>query len=130
MKKFLYLRCIITGTFLGFIICLSSCSKLEFDLGPDFGNTGCLGCGPDLSNSIFIYYFGFSPDSLSVKKGTIITWSNADLIDHNVISNNGSSFSSGTIVAGGEYKYTADTVGSFHYHCQKHGESGKIVVTP
>ena len=127
MKKFLYLNSIITGTFLCFIVCISACNKPDF---PDFGNSGCLGCSPDFPNSILIFYSAFSPDSLSVRKGTIITWSNVDLIEHNVISNNGSSFSSGTIIAGGEYRYTANTVGSFLYHCEKHGESGKIIVTP
>jgi len=131
MKTLLYLSFKIFGTYLGVGLCLSSCYKVEF--GADFGYSGCLGCDPyagSAPNSVSIYNSSFLPDSMSVQKGTTIRWINFDWVEHNVISEDGTSFNSGVITLSGEYNLTTDAVGSFLYHCDKHGESGKFVVIP
>lgn len=55
---------------------------------------------------------GFVPLTMSVKKGTAVTWVNRDLTDHQV---KGANFDSGKLAADATYTYTFNTVGSFKY---------------
>jgi plastocyanin len=49
---------------------------------------------------------------------------------HTVTSDDGASFSSGSIDPGKSFSYTANTVGSFAYHCNFHSNmKGTLVVT-
>ena len=114
---------------LGLITCLSSCVKPP-DFGQDFGNTGCLGCGTQNTTSIIIYYSRFSPDTLIVKKGAIVTWSNADNYTHNLISTNDTSFRSGNILSSRDFIYTAKNIGTLRYHCSIHSEAATLIVIP
>lgn len=130
MKRFTYLISRCNRIYLAVIIFIFSCTKPILDLGPDFGNTGCFGCNWVFPVTIFINDAGFSPDSVSVKKGTPVTWVNIDSTEHHVVSDNGTHFNSGTMIAGQAYEYTPNAEGSLLYHCIKHGESGEIVITP
>lgn len=60
---------------------------------------------------------GFVPTTITVKKGTTITWTNRDTMDHNVTSN---AFDSGIIPKNGTYQRTFNTVGSYNYNCSIH----------
>lgn len=55
---------------------------------------------------------GFVPFTLTVKKGTNVTWVNRDIKEHSV---KGTNFDSGLIAPNKEYSYTFRTVGSFDY---------------
>ncbi|MFA5129789.1 MAG: hypothetical protein WC477_02585 [Patescibacteria group bacterium] len=55
---------------------------------------------------------GFVPLTMTVKKGTKVTWVNRDIADHQV---KGAAFDSGKLAADGTYTYTFNTVGSFTY---------------
>jgi plastocyanin len=71
------------------------------------------------------------PASTSVKKGTIVKWFNQDGVAHTVTSDDGSSFSSGNLAANATFSYTANTVGTFNYHCNYHSNmTATLVVTP
>ena len=59
----------------------------------------------------------FVPNTITVKKGTEITWTNRDIVEHDVTGNG---WASGMIAPGAEYKHTFDTVGSFDYKCSIH----------
>jgi plastocyanin len=49
---------------------------------------------------------------------------------HTVTSDDGTSFKSGTIDLGKTFSYTANTVGSFAYHCDFHSNmKATLVVT-
>ncbi len=80
------------------------------------------------TTSVTISGFAFSPASLSVTKGTKVTWTNNDAASHTVTGSTGPS--SGTLSAGSTYSYTFDTAGTFSYHCAFHsGMTGTVTVT-
>ena len=90
---------------------------------PPSGNTGV---------EITMSNMAFSPKSKTVANGTAVTWRNGDSYSHTVTSNDGSSFSSGTITGGGTFAYTAKVPGTYEYHCTIHGisMSGTLIVSP
>ncbi len=94
---------------------------------------------PDLSSnnpntptpvSITIAQFAFKEGTVTVKKGTIITWTNQDSSPHTVTSDTASVFDSDTMAKGKTFNFTFNTVGSFSYHCAFHPSMrGTVVVT-
>jgi len=60
---------------------------------------------------------GFVPTSVTVKKGTTVTWVNQDNMVHNV---SGNGFASGDIKYGESYSHTFNTAGSYNYNCTIH----------
>jgi plastocyanin len=75
----------------------------------------------------------FNPKSLTVSKGTTVTWTNEDSVNHDVAktSGPGPNFASGNgnIGSGGTYKVTFNTAGTIQYRCTIHpGMDGTIVV--
>jgi plastocyanin len=64
--------------------------------------------------------FGFSPKTLPVTVGTTVTWKNTTLVAHTVTSDDGASFDSGIVPAGGTFTFTFTKAGSFAYHCDIH----------
>lgn len=82
--------------------------------------------------TITIYGMSFSPASKTVAKGTVVTWSNNDSYAHTATSDDGSTFDTGNIAGGASATYTANTAGTFTYHCLIHGTamSGTLIVTP
>ncbi|MBM3204460.1 hypothetical protein FJZ48_00550 [Candidatus Uhrbacteria bacterium] len=60
---------------------------------------------------------GFVPTTVTVKKGTTITWTNSDVMTHSV---SGSGWSSGNLESGQTYSRTFTTAGSFDYKCGIH----------
>jgi len=80
--------------------------------------------------AVTIQNSAFSPTTLTVKVGTTVTWTNADLASHTVTSDSGSELSSGNIGNGQSYSHTFNTVGTFHYHCSIHTSmTATVVVT-
>ena len=67
--------------------------------------------------------FAFSPATLTIKVGTMVTWKNSTAASHTVTSDDGKSFDSGTsnpIAPGGTFSFTFTTAGTFPYHCAIH----------
>jgi plastocyanin len=60
---------------------------------------------------------GFVPTSDTIKVGTTVTWTNRDIMVHNVL---GTGFNSGDIQPGASYSHLFNNVGSFDYHCTIH----------
>ena len=112
------------------IIFLFACSKSG---GAGSGNNGGGGGyggggGGTTGNNVSIAGFAFSTTSLSVAKGTKVTWKNNDATTHTVTSDDGT-FDSGNIAPGGSYSYTFADAGTFAYHCKIHpGMTAKVVV--
>jgi plastocyanin len=78
------------------------------------------------SNMITIQNFVFSPASLTIKAGTIVTWANKDSVTHTVTS---SSFNSGNIAPGEKFQFTFASPGTYAYSCGIHPSmKGTIVV--
>ena len=70
--------------------------------------------------SIDIKWFSFNPKTITVKKGTKITWTNHDSAPHNVISDTGESLKSPTLNTGDSYTFTFQNEGTYFYHCGFH----------
>lgn len=80
-------------------------------------------------NSITIAGMAF-PATTTVKVGSTVTWTNNDAMAHTVTSDDGVSFNSGSIDYGKSFSYTANTAGSFSYHCNFHANmKATLVVT-
>lgn len=77
-----------------------------------------------------IYNMAF-PGTITVKKGTTVTWNNKDGYAHTVTSDDGTSFNSGSLAGGASFSYVAATAGTIKYHCNFHSNmNGSLVVTP
>lgn len=72
--------------------------------------------------------FAFSPDSVTVKKGTKVTWTQRDSAGHTVTSYEGI-FDSPILAKGETWSYTFDNVGAYKYYCAPHPRmEGTIIV--
>lgn len=70
----------------------------------------------------------FTPSQIEVNRGTAVSWSNADQLQHTVTSNTGL-FDSGAISGGGGFGMTFTSAGTYPYHCTIHTNmTGTIVV--
>lgn len=80
------------------------------------------------SNPIRISGMAFSPTTLTVAKGTTVTWANDDTVGHTVTGDNGGP-KSGTINNHETYSYTFNAAGTFKYHCSIHPSmTGTVIV--
>lgn len=72
----------------------------------------------------------FVPDTVTIPKGTTVTWTNGDSVSHTVTSISGE-FDSGSIDPGKTYSYTFNQGGTFEYGCSIHTTipHGKVIVT-
>ena len=93
------------------ITCFYACSKS----GNSYGNGG----GNNTGDAISIKNFAFSSSSLSVAKGTTVTWTNNDAVTHTVTADD-ASFDSGNIAPGATFSHTFTTAGTVAYHCNIH----------
>jgi CSLREA domain-containing protein len=79
---------------------------------------------------VTIVDYSYIPALVTIHAGRIVTWENIDFTDHSVTSDTGV-WDSGTIVNGGQFQYTFNTVGNFPYHCSFHPEmTGMVIVVP
>ena len=69
--------------------------------------------------AVTIAGFAFSPQTLTVAKGTSITWTNNDSTTHTVTSDSGI-WDSGDLAPGKTFSYTFNQTGTFPYYCKIH----------
>jgi plastocyanin len=82
------------------------------------------------ASSVTIQNMTFTPASISVKKGTIVTWKNNDNLAHTVTADSGKGPNSSTVSPGDTYSFTFTKVGTFKYHCSIHPDMhGTVTVT-
>ncbi len=86
--------------------------------------------------SVTIQNFAFSPQYVTISKGTTITWTNLDSTPHQIINNPtgtanlGQLFRSSPLETGQSFSYTFTSTGMFPYHCNIHPNMvGKFQVT-
>ncbi|MEU7163877.1 cupredoxin family copper-binding protein [Streptomyces morookaense] len=73
--------------------------------------------------------FAYSPSSLTVGKGTKVTWTNDDSAPHTVTSDGSGPLHSPSLDRGGSFSYTFDSAGTFSYYCTVHPNMhGTVVV--
>lgn len=65
--------------------------------------------------------FAFSPDTMTVKAGTTVTWTNKTGAPHTVTSDSGDPASfNGSVGGGATFSFTFTTPGTYQYHCSIH----------
>ncbi len=109
---------------------------------PTSGGTTSTTTGPaPASVSVGEYYF--SPDTITVKAGGQVTWTNTGSVAHTATADSGA-FNSGQLSApsgggayggssnGGSYTFLFATAGTYAYHCANHPTQmkGVVIVTP
>ena len=78
---------------------------------------------------ITIDNFTFTPQSLTVKAGTTVTWNNKDDIPHGVASSNNAFKKSKALDTDDSFSFTFTTPGTYQYFCYIHPHmTGTIVV--
>jgi plastocyanin len=78
--------------------------------------------------TISIEGFSFKPNSLTIKKGQVVIWTNNDSVNHTVTAKDGS-FTSPALKKGETFSYTFNTPGTFNYSCSIHPSmSGTVIV--
>jgi plastocyanin len=82
----------------------------------------------------------YAPPTLSVKKGTTVTWKNGGTMPHNIVSDatiaidktharvpsGVKPFISPMLMGGGTWSYTFDVPGEYGYFCQPHEALGMV----
>lgn len=78
--------------------------------------------------AVSISGFAFSPQTLTIAKGTTVIWTNNDSPTHTVTSDTGV-WDSSNLSTGKSFSFTFNQVGTFAYHCNIHSSmTAKIVV--
>jgi plastocyanin len=81
------------------------------------------------AGAVSIDNFTFGPQSLTVKAGTTITWTNKDDIPHGIASANNGFAKSRALDTDDSYSFTFTTPGTYQYFCYIHPHmTGTIVV--
>ncbi len=100
---------------------------------------GVLGCKSDSSspygtssppanippNTVIMSSMAFNPSSITVARGTTITWRNDDGAAHTSTSDS-AGWDTGNMTAGATRTTTFNTPGTFRYHCTYHQAMGMV----
>jgi plastocyanin len=72
--------------------------------------------------SVAIANYAFDPESITVKVGTKVTWTNSDDFDHTATSDDGApaEFDTGELESEGSGDFTFEEPGTYGYHCDIH----------
>lgn len=87
----------------------------------------------DVPNVITVKNFAFSPDTLTVRTGTTVTWVNQDEAVHQIDTDGGVpvTFTSPSLDKGASYEFTFTQPGTYAYHCTIHpAMKGTVIVEP
>lgn len=72
--------------------------------------------------------FSFSPQTITIKPGTTVVWTNRDDIPHTVVSDD-KVFKSKVLDTDEKFSFTFDKAGAFPYFCSVHPKmTGKVIV--
>lgn len=74
--------------------------------------------------------YAFTPETITVKVGDTVTWTNRDEFDHWVLSDDKTTLDSQALATGQQYRKTFTTPGTVTYYCNIHnGMKGSVVVS-
>ncbi len=82
------------------------------------GTAGGASAGKPATHSVVIDGLKYDPETLTVKRGETVIWTNKDPFPHTVTAQG--KFDSHDIAAGGSWKYVARTAGEYSYICTLH----------
>ena len=133
MKKYLIAVLIIIAAMTCILVagCATN-TNVTTSPNPTVASTVATQSSPSLSNATYtiaIKNFTFQPSSLTIKRGTTVTWLNEDSVAHTVTSDDGKFPSSGNLNKAETYQFQFNSLGSYDYHCSPHPfMKGKINV--
>lgn len=84
------------------------------------------------SNNVEISNMAYQQSSITVKKGTTVTWTNRDSVQHDVMPDEqNDAFQGSELLSRGEsYSFTFNTPGTYTYYCSPHQHmTGTVIVT-
>jgi plastocyanin len=85
---------------------------------------------PPPESKVTIDNFTFTPEVITIPKGTKLEWENNDDIPHTVVETQGK-FHSPALDTEDKYAFTFNVPGTYEYFCGLHPHmKGKVVVTP
>ena len=92
---------------------------------------------PATGDAVAIQNFTFAPQTLTVKAGTKVTWTNDDSTPHTVTSTDGPStsasptglFDSGQLNAGASFSFRFTKAGTYYYDCTIHASMASMHAT-
>lgn len=86
--------------------------------------------------TVTIQNFAFSPATITVPRGTTVTWVNQDSASHTIVDDakgpvaQGSLFTSSSLASGAVYSFKFDNPGTYSYHCSIHpAMKATVIVT-
>lgn len=86
--------------------------------------------------TVTIQSFAFSPATITVPRGTTVTWVNRDSASHTIVSDaqgsgvQGALFTSSSLGNGTNYSFKFDNPGTYSYFCSIHPSmKGTVIVT-
>jgi plastocyanin len=113
------------------LLSLAASAILLLGCGSDSGGTGQTSATPSGSGAtaVTIKNYIYKPATITVPKGTTVTFTNQDSTAHTATSKESGVFESGPIETGKSAKVILNTSGTFTYYCLFHPfMKGTIVV--
>jgi len=110
----------------------SSTNQTDTESTGNNGTTG--GTTPEATetNAVDIQNSAFSPSNITVKKGSTVTWTNKDSLQHTVTPDDETAEfkASNSLSRNESYSVTFNTAGTYTYHCDLHPDmTGTVTVT-
>ena len=110
-------------------VALSGCAEQEPDLESQ-SSTVDITVNGDNGDSVDIKGFAYDQATLTISKGTTVTWTQHDSAVHTVTSVSGNVLDSQNLAKGETFSYTFDETGTFEYYCTNHPSmKGTVIVT-
>jgi amicyanin len=80
-------------------------------------------------HEIKIDNFRFTPASITVPTGAVVTWINKDDVPHIVVTKDGKAFKSPVLDTDQKFTHTFTQAGTYEYYCSIHPKmTGKVIV--
>lgn len=96
----------------------------------NYANNPPASSAPVTANTVSIKNFAFAPETITVKVGTTVTWTNNDQDAHTVTAMD-HTFASQPLSPGDSFHFTFTKTGSYAYLCTIHPfMTATVVVTP
>jgi plastocyanin len=83
---------------------------------------------PPQQAAVTISGFKFLPDTVTVPRGSTVTWTNNDTAPHTATVDSGTEFASPHIAQNGTFSHQFTTAGTFSYHCAVHASMAHAVI--
>jgi plastocyanin len=93
------------------------------------GFTGNASAGEPQAAQVTIDNFSFTPATLTIPAGTVVTWVNHDDIPHTVVSDDKTTFKSRALDTDDKFSFTFAKPGTYSYFCSIHPKmTAKVIV--